>query len=393
MQPLDGVRVLDFSRVLAGPFCTMNLADLGAEVIKVESMTGDDTRKWGPPFVGGESAYYLSVNRNKRSLAVDLKSPHSHDIVHKLISEADVVIHNFLQPVAEKLGLTYEHVMDINPEVIYCSISGYGYDDARPGYDYILQAVGGLMSITGQPDGQPMKVGVAVTDLFTGLYATVAIQAALMHRLRTGQGQSIDMALYDSQIAMLANVASNVLIGGSDAPRFGNGHPNIVPYQLFQTSDGAVVITVGNNHQFAALCDAFGLDSLPEDPRFQTNEQRVLHRDELVSLFEDAFRTVPTEEALTRASVAHVPAGAVRSVKQALDSDDTSRRALLWHVTHPLLGDLNLVGSPLKLSGSPVVYRRVPPRLGEHTQEILTEQGYSVEHIQSLIEKGVLKTC
>lgn len=372
----------------------MNLGDLGAEVMKVEpAARGDETRSWGPPFAGGESAYFLCVNRNKRSLAVDLTSVEGQQIIRGLIAQADILIHNFLPPVAEKLGVSYEQVRAMNPEVIYCSISGYGSTDERPGYDYIMQAVGGLMSITGEPDGQPMKVGVAVTDLFTGLYATTAIEAALLFKARTGRGQKIDMALYDAQIAMLANVASNVLISGKDAVRLGNGHPNIVPYQLFATKDGAVIITVGNDHQFTSLCAQFNLENIANDPRFQTNELRVLHRKELIPLLADVFKELTMDEVLAATTAAHVPAGPVRSVKAALESDDTQRRDMLWNVQHPILGNLQLVASPLKLSQSPVEYRRLPPRHGEHTHEILSEQGFSEEQIQSWIAKGVLKTC
>ncbi|WP_245631665.1 CaiB/BaiF CoA transferase family protein [Alicyclobacillus ferrooxydans] len=394
LQPLDGIKVLDLSRVLAGPFCTMNLADLGADVIKVEPVaTGDETRTWGPPFVGGESAYFLCVNRNKRSIAVDLKSTEGKRIIECLVKQSDVVIHNFLPPVADKLGVSYNHIREFNQEVIYCSVSGYGSNDLRPGYDYIMQAVGGLMRITGEPQGQPMKVGVAITDLFTGLYATIAIQAALLFKQRTGKGQRIDMALYDAQIAMLANVASNVLIGGKDAPRLGNGHPNIVPYQLFDTADGSVIITVGNNHQFAALCRVFGLDDVLLDPRFQTNELRVANRDTLVRVLSATFKQLTTSQILAGCAEANVPSGPVLSVKEALEAEDTARRDMLWHVNHPVLGDLRLVASPLKLSESPVCYKRVPPRHGEHTVDVLNELGFLPEQVQSWIDKGVLKTC
>ncbi|MCF8566468.1 CoA transferase [Alicyclobacillus tolerans] len=394
MGPLSGVRVLDFTRVLAGPFCTMNLADLGAEVIKIESVHGgDETRGWGPPFISGESAYYLCVNRNKRSIAIDLKSPEGSDIVRKLMADADVVIHNFLPRSANKLGLSYDQVKQVKSDVVYCSISGFGVSENRPGYDYIMQAMGGLMSITGEEGGTPYKVGVAITDLFTGLYAVVGIQAALMERQKTGQGQSIDMALYDAQIAMLANVASNVLVGQNDAKRFGNGHPNIVPYQLFDTSDGQVVITVGNDHQFQSFCSAFGLDELPIDPRFATNPSRVAHRTQLVEILQLTLSSFDTQEVLAKVNKAGVPCGPVRSVKQALFSDETALRNMLWNVPHPDLGDLTLVGSPVKLSATPPALRMPPPRLGEHTREVLSELSYHQDKIDDLKEKGVILTC
>ena len=393
MHPLTGVRILDFTRVLAGPFCTMNLADMGAEVIKVESMSGDDTRAWGPPFAEGESAYFLSVNRNKRSIAVNLKSSEGRLVAEELITKADVIIHNFLPSSAEKLGLLYEQVKVINPNVIYCSISGYGNTHNVPGYDYIMQAIGGIMSITGEAEGAPAKVGVAITDLFTGLYAAVAIQSALLFRQRTGIGQEIDMALYDAQLAMLANVASNVLIGKGDAQRLGNEHPNIVPYQLFQTNDGELVITVGNDHQFRAFCEALEIVDIADHSDYSTNAKRVKNRKKLIPLLESYLVKFSTQEVLERMNVANIPCGQVRSVATALAATETVMRDMLWKVSHPLAGELTLVGSPLKLSETPPLNVMAPPRLGQHTQEILVELGYEDVEIKVLEKKGVILTC
>ncbi|MDQ0189916.1 CoA transferase [Alicyclobacillus cycloheptanicus] len=390
MLPLSGVRVIDFTRVLAGPFCTMNLADLGADVIKVESLDGDETRGWGPPFAGDESAYFLCVNRNKRSIALNLADVEGRAVAARLIEGADVVLQNFLPSSAEKLGVSYEQVRAIRPDIIYASISGHGQGSARPGYDYIMQAIGGLMSITGDPAGPPMKVGVAITDLFTGLYATVAIQAALMHRAHTGEGQAIDMALYDAQIAMLANVASNVLISGKDAPRLGNGHPNIVPYQLFHTRDGAVVITVGNDRQFRHFCDELGIPPLYEDERYATNPMRVKHRDTLCPLIEAHLGAMSTAEVIRRLEKAGVPCGPVRSVQEALCAKETVQRDMVWDVVHRTAGQIQLVGSPLKLSETPPELRLPPPFHGEHTTTLLAELGYDEHQIQFMMEKGVV---
>jgi crotonobetainyl-CoA:carnitine CoA-transferase CaiB-like acyl-CoA transferase len=391
MGALTGVRVLDFTRVLAGPFCTMMLGDLGADVIKVEGVAEpDETRGWAPPSHAGESAYYLCVNRNKRAIALDLKHPLARPVFERLVQRADIVIHNYRPESAERLGLAYHQVRSINPDIIYCGISGYGKDSGKPGYDYILQAVGGLMSITGPPDGPPMKVGVAVTDLMTGLSAATAILAALRHRDVTGQGQEIDMSLYDTQIAMLANVASNVLVSHKDAPRLGNAHPNIVPYQLFEVQDGYVVITVGNDRQFQAFCEALGFDDLATDPSFQTNEQRVRARDILVPELERRIRHFRRDELLERLEAAHVPCGPVKSVEEALSSPDTERRQLIWQVPDGSLAGLKLVGSHLRLQQTPPELRQSPPKHGQHSQEVLRELGYSDSYIQQLIAKGVI---
>lgn len=389
--PLAGVRIADFTRVLAGPFATMTLGDLGADVVRVESLQGDDTRGWGPPFAAGESAYYLCANRNKRSLAVDLDAPAGREVCRSLVQRADVVVHNLRARSARKLGLDYASVREIRPDVVHCAISGYGEASERPGYDYILQAVGGLMSITGEPDGAPMKVGVALTDLFTGLYAVIAIQAALAHRARTGQGQAVDLALYDAQLAMLANAASNVLVGGQDAGRLGNAHPNIVPYQLFDTADGTVVVTVGNDRQFVVLAEVLGRPDLAQDEDYRTNAERVAHRDALVPLLEQLVRQRTTAELVTSLEQRGVPVGPVRSVAEALGSDLTAERGMVWRVPHPQLGEVPLIASPLKLGLTPPGARRHPPLLGEHTVEVLGELGFTAAQSRALLDDGVVR--
>jgi crotonobetainyl-CoA:carnitine CoA-transferase CaiB-like acyl-CoA transferase len=389
--PLTGVRVADFTRVLAGPFATMTLGDLGADVVKVESLQGDDTRGWGPPFAAGESAYYLCANRNKRSLAVDLASEAGREVCRRLVASTDVVVHNLRGPSARKLGLDYPQVREVRPDVVHCAISGYGEASERPGYDYILQAVGGLMSVTGEPDGAPMKVGVALTDLFSGLYAVIAIQAALAHRARTGEGQSVDLALYDAQLAMLANVASGVLVGGEEATRLGNAHPNIVPYQLFDTADGTVVVTVGNDRQFALFCEVLGRPDLADHPDYGTNRARVAARATLVPLLEELVRSRSTAELVAGLEQRGVPVGPVRSVHDALASDLTAERGMVWKVPHPLLGQVPLVGSPVKLGLTPPVARRHPPLLGEHTGEVLTELGFPASEVAALRDEGVVR--
>ncbi len=384
--------VADFTRVLAGPFATMTLGDLGADVVKVEHVQGgDDTRSWGPPFVGGESAYYLCANRNKRSLAVDLASSAGREVAERLVGRADVVVHNLLPRSARKLGLTYEQVREVRPDVVHCAISGYGADSDRPGYDYVLQAVGGLMSITGERDGAPVKVGVALTDLFTGLYAVIAVQAALAERARSGLGQAVDLALYDAQLAMLSNVASGALLSGADATRFGNAHPNIVPYELFETADGSIVVTAGNDRQFRAFCEVLGRPELADDPAYATNDQRVAARDRLVPLLEALVRRRRRDELAARLAERGVPVGPVRSVLQALQAEETGARGMVWRVPHPLLGELPLVGSPVKLDRTPPVAVRHPPLLGEHTAEVLAELGYDDEDVVRLESEAVVR--
>src|SRR5215216_2068207 len=335
MQPLNGIRVLDLSRVLAGPYCTMVLGDLGADVIKVESPEGDETRGWGPPFAAGESAYYLCVNRNKRSISVDFKTDAGREILHKLIQRSDILVENFRPGTLARFGLDFESAAAINPNLIYCSISGFGQTGPlhdKPGYDFMIQAMGGLMSITGEPDGEPMKVGVAVADLFAGQNAVIAILAALQARLQTGKGQYLDISLFDSQMAMLANVASNYLISGSLPKRYGNAHANIVPYQSFQASDAWIVIAVGNDKQFARLCEMIGKSELAQDSRFVINPERVEHRDELIALLKPIFLEKTASEWLSALDGAGIPCGRINTLDKVFAEPQVEAREMLIHM-------------------------------------------------------------
>lgn len=393
--PLAGRRVLDLSRVLAGPWCAMVLADLGAEVTKVEHPRGgDDTRHWGPPYTGGESAYYLCANRNKRSVALDISKPEGQRIVRDLAAQADVLVENYKLGGLEKFGLDYSSIAAINPRIVYCSISGYGRRSPiaeRPGYDYVIQAEGGLMSVTGPVDGEPMKVGVAVADLFTGMAAAQAILAALIAADRDGAGQHLDMALYDCQLAMLANVGSAALVAGTEPRRYGNGHPTVVPYQLFDTLDGQVVVAVGNDAQFTAFATRL-LDrpDLATDERFAKNGSRVANRDALLAEIMPLMRRHTTEWWLAGLRSVGVPTGAVRQVGEALAAPEATARDMVATVAHPSAGEVKLVASPLKLGRTPVVSPVAPPMLGQHSRTVLAELGYRADEIEALFETGVI---
>lgn len=375
---LDGVRILDLSRVLAGPWCTMTLGDLGADVIKVENpIGGDDTRSWGPTFKDGESAYYLCTNRNKRSVTIDLSAPEGQETVRALAAHCDVVVENFKQGTLERYGLGYETLRQIRPDLIWCSISGYGRESPladRAGYDYVVQAEGGLMSITGEPQGEPMKVGVAVADLFTGMYAVQAILAAVIARRNDGQGQRIDLALFDCQLAMLANVASATLVSDEEPQRFGNAHASVVPYQVLPVRDGNIVLAVGNDRQFKLLCDiVLERPDLATDARFSTNRSRLAHREALIPLLCEQLSTRDAADWLNRLASTGIPCGQVRSVGAALASPEAKARGMVSQVRHPKLGDLPLVSSPIRMDGTPVRTPSPPPLLGEHTDEVLRE--------------------
>lgn len=376
MQPLQGIRVLDLSRVLAGPYCTMVLGDLGADVIKVEPPEGDETRGWGPPFAGGESAYYLCVNRNKRDIVINLKTEEGKKALRELALQSDVFVENFRPGTLEKFGLDYETLHVLNPKLIYCSITGFGQTGSmkdKPGYDFMIQALGGLMSITGEPEGEPMKTGVAVVDLFAGQNAIIAILAALQARTLTGQGQHLDIALFDSQLGWLANVASNFLISGKSPQRHGNAHPNIVPYQSFQAEDGWFAIAVGNDRQFERLCETLGRPDLVVDERFAANAGRVQHRAELIPLLASIFKTKSVSDWLKKLEEAEIPCGPINNFEQVFSMPNVQERNMLIKMKHPTIGKLPLVGSPLKMSDTPVEYRLPPPLMGEHTDEILRE--------------------
>lgn len=392
--PLEGVRVLDLSRVLAGPYCAMMLGDLGADVIKVESPDGDDTRRWGPPYRGGESAYYLCCNRNKRGVVVNLGTPEGREIVRRLAAESDVLVENFRLGKMEAWGLGCEELLRENPGLIYCSLSGYGRtgpDANLPGYDYVLQGAGGIMSVTGDPDGAPAKVGVAIVDLTAGMFALSAILAALRVRDQTGQGQFIDISLLDSHLAWLANVGSNYLLSGEVPDRYGNGHPNIVPYETFAASDGWLVLAVGNDRQWARFCAAIERPDLLSDPRFATNDARVANRVTLVPMLAAIFSERTLDEWLAMLREADVPAGPVNTVDRALESPQARARGMLQEIEHPTIGPLRLVASPLKLAATPPIMRRHPPMLGEHTDEVLRDvMGMDDERLAALRAGGVI---
>jgi CoA:oxalate CoA-transferase len=382
------VRVADLSRVLAGPYCTMVLADLGADVVKVERPEGgDETRSWGPPFAGGEAAYYLSVNRSKRSCALDLSQPEGRELALELCVRADVVVENFKLGGADRLGVGYDHVRERNPRVVYCSITGFGSErrpPGRPGYDFVAQAESGLMSITGPEEGPPYKVGVALVDVLAGLHAAAAVLAAL----HGGGGARIEVPLLDSGLAGLVNVAQNALVTGTDPERHGNAHPNIVPYQDFETSSGRIAVAAANDGLFRSLCSVLGLDALPSDVRFATNASRVEHRRELIPLLQDRFSERPAEDWLGELDAAGVPAGKVRSVPDALDAAAAAGRAATLTLDHPTAGELDLVASPMW--GATRADPTPPPLLGEHTAAVLAELGRSSGEIADLTARGVV---
>ena len=414
MNSLDGIRVLDLSRVLAGPWCTQNLADLGADVIKIERPgSGDDTRGWGPPFLKdpqgrdtAEAAYYLGANRNKRSLTCDIAQPEGQQLIRDLVKHCDVFIENFKVGDMARYGLDYASLSAIQPKLVYCSVTGFGqtgpYRD-RAGYDYAVQGIGGLMSITGERDdlgGGPQKVGVAVADLFTGMYATVGILAALRHAERTGMGQHLDMALLDVQVAMLANLGANYLVSGKVPGRAGNAHQNIVPYQVFEvkapegSAEGTrdhIILAVGNDGQFAKFCVVAGVPELARDPRYALNQDRVRHRGQLVPLLEGLLKTRTKADWLSALEAAKVPCGAINNLAEVFADAQVNAREMVDTWQHPVQPDLRLVASPLKMSRTPVRQDLPPPLLGQHTQDVLTGVlGYGPTQLQALREKGVI---
>ena len=375
---LEGVRVLDLSRVLAGPYCTMMLGDLGADIIKVEAPgLGDDTRQWGPPFArGGKSAYFLCVNRNKRSLTLNLKSEQGLLILRQLVSQSDILVENFRVDTMEKWGLGYDALQALNPGLIYCTITGYGYTGPYrllPGYDFIIQAQGGLMSITGPEGGEPYKVGVAIADITAGLFACNAILAALFEHQRSGNGQRIDISLLDSQLAWLANVGSNYLVSGEKPERYGNAHPNIVPYQTFKARDGYFALAIGNDGQWRQFCDQADRKEWADDPRFLTNADRVRNRTDLIPLLDELIEQYEIKHWLSILGGIGVPCGPINSIDQVMDDPQVSARGMVVGVEHPTAGSIKMVASPMNIPTAPPVVRLPPPLLGEHTAQILHE--------------------
>jgi len=404
-QALSHIRVLDMSRVLAGPWCGQILADLGADVIKVERpVTGDDTRGWGPPYLKdrdgndtAESAYYLGANRGKKSIAVDIAQPEGQDLIRQLALQCDVLIENYKAGDLERYGLGYERLKQLNPKLIYCSITGFGQTGAMrnvAGYDFIIQGVGGLMSITGErddlPGGGPQKVGVAVADITTGMYATVAILAALAYRTQSGLGQYIDMALLDTQVAMIANMNMNYLVSGKVPKRQGNAHANIVPYQVFDASDGQFVIAVGNDSQFAKCCEAAGVD-YHRDQRFKKNADRVRNRDALIPLLAKVFRARTVRAWVTTLEPLGVPVGPINTLSEVFDHPQVQARGMRIDVPHPLSGSVPLVASPIKMSLTPPQYTQAPPTLGQHTDVVLRERlNVDAAQLEELQSKGIV---
>lgn len=369
---LEGIKIVDLSRVLAGPFSTMILGDLGAEVIKVESPKGDDTRKWGPPFKNDVSAYFLCANRNKKSITLDLKTEEGIHKLHQLLEDADVLINNFKTGTMERFELDYDNLKKQYPQLVYCSITGFGETGPyknRPGYDFIIQAMSGLMSITGTEQSGPQKTGVAITDIITGLYAAIGIQAALLERNQSKMGQKIDLSLYDAAVSTLVNIGSNYLMTKELPGRLGNSHANIVPYDSFQTSDGEIVIAVGNDEQFARFCDIIGHESLKSDERFQTNEKRVTYRKQLIPIIQEALRKKPTKYWYEKCEEVNIPSGPIQNLAQVYQDEQLTHRNMFIEMEHPTAGTIEMIGSPLKLSRTPVSYRQAPPTLGNYKLE------------------------
>ncbi len=404
--PLAGIRILDLSRVLAGPWCSQLLADLGAEVIKVERPgAGDETRAWGPPYLKdaagndtSEAAYYCAVNRNKQSLTLDLASADGQRIVRELAAKSDVLLENYKVGGLDKYGLDYASLAQINPRLVYCSITGFGQNGPwadRPGYDFIIQGIGGLMSVTGEADGRPgggpQKVGVALVDILTGLYAANAVQAALLEREKSGLGQRIDLALLDTEVACLANLALNYLCTGVSPKRMGNAHPNIAPYQVLPSADGHFIVAVGNDGQFRRLCEVMDLAALAADPHFATNADRVRHRAALDPLLEERAAQRGKRDWLAALEAAGVPCGPINSIGEAFAEPQLAAREMVVELPHPSAGAAKLVGNPIKLSRTPVEYRNAPPLLGEHSDAVLREVlGYGDDEIERLRAGGAI---
>ncbi|WP_174733338.1 CaiB/BaiF CoA transferase family protein [Mesobacillus harenae] len=394
MQALEGIKVLDLSRTLAGPFSTMMLGDMGADIIKVEQPgTGDETRRFTPPTWNDESCYYLSSNRNKRSITIDIKSSEGQEIIYKLAKESDIFIENFRTGTMEKLGYGYEKLKEINPRLIYVSVSGFGRtgpEKDRAGYDLLLQGYSGLMSITGESDGPPVKTGTSIVDLTTGMFAAFSMVTALLAREKTGRGQFIDVSLLDSQVALLNYHGTNFFATGKPANRFGSGHPTICPYQAFQAKDMEVILAVANDGLWRKCCTAFGWNDLMEDERFMINDDRVAYRDILVEIISDRLSKMESQEIFRLMDEAGVPCGPIHSVEQVLTHPHVLARDMILEIDHPNVKDLKVPNFPVKFSETPAKLRQHPPLLGEHTDQILLELGYSEQKISTMKEQKVL---
>jgi len=395
MKPLDGIKVLDLTRALAGPFCTLMLGDYGADVIKIELPgTGDDTRKWGPPFIGEESAYFLSVNRNKRSMTLNFKDPKAVEIFKKLAATADVIVENFTPDVMTRFGIGYEEIQNINPRIVYCSISGFGktgpYRD-RPAYDQIMQGVGGLMSITGTPDGEPEKIGIAVTDIGSGMWGAFAILTALQHRNQSDKGQHIDLAMLDAQVAWLTYQAGYYFATNEAPKRLGKAHPTLVPYQAFMGNDGKYFnVAVGSERLWERFCTGIEKPELKDDQEYSTNGDRVRNRSKIVPLLQEHFLSRSSSEWVTILQGVNVPAGPINDLVDVFTDPQVLHRDMLLTIPHPTLGEVKQTGLPIKFSETPGGIDRHPPLLGEHNNEILTDIGYSADEIKSFSEMDVI---
>jgi formyl-CoA transferase/CoA:oxalate CoA-transferase len=393
-KALEGIKVLDLSRALAGPYCTMMLADMGAEVIKIEMPgRGDDSRSWGPPFVEGESAYFMSINRNKKSITLNMKSDKSTEIVHKLIKQSDVLVENFRPGAMERLGLGYEQVKAMNPRIIYCSISGFGQDGPYrmlPGFDQVLQGMGGLMSITGELGGPPIKVGVAIADISGGMFASNGILVALYNREKTGKGQMVDVSLLDSQVAWLTYRAGAYFASGEVPQPMGSGHPVIVPYQAFKAKDVFINIAVGNDQLWERFCKAVSLENVMNYPKFATNAKRVENREEIVKIISDLIVTKDGEEWLKILTDAGIPCGPIYTVDKIFADPQVLHREMVKELDHPKAGKVKVTGIPIKLSDTPGEVETAPPVLGQHTQEVLTELGYNDKDLEKLKQEKVI---
>jgi formyl-CoA transferase len=402
MQPLEGIRVLDMTRAMAGPFCTMMLGDLGADIIKVERPgRGDESRGWGPPFVGkpygpypGESAYFISANRNKRSIIINLKRPEGQDIVRQLVAKSDALVENFRPGVLDRLGLGYEELRSVNPRLVYCCISGYGSTGpyaAHPGYDFIIQAEGGFMGITGPEEGPPSRSGVPIIDINAGMFSAVAILAALRARDVTGKGQLVDLSLLETQVALLTNVASNHLVGGLEHRRLGNAHPNIAPYEAFPARDRWFALAAGNERQWAVLCQVLGRPDLKDDPLFADNNARVANRPALRDVLDAAFQARDADEWLAEFRQAGLPCGPINTIPEVFQHPQSEARGLTLEVAHPTAGRVRVPGFPYKFSSTPAQVRLPPPLLGQHTEEVLEDVlGFSQGELARLREEEIV---